>query len=154
MIDDSTTATTNEICKLAAITKQHLGRLEQQGVVRRAGRDEWPLVATMNALLVAARQRSAEYSEAKARFEKLRAEREKLKLLKESREVCYTKEFDDFVRVAGGLYLEHFGSLPIEIAGRDLQLRNQVEQKVRAAQQRLSDALGKLAEKFERGEAA
>ena len=37
MIDDSTTATTNEICKLAAITKQHLGRLEQQGVVRRAG---------------------------------------------------------------------------------------------------------------------
>jgi hypothetical protein len=35
MIDDSTTATTNEVCKLAAITKQHLGRLEANGIVRR-----------------------------------------------------------------------------------------------------------------------
>jgi hypothetical protein len=64
MIDDQTTAMTNEICKLAAITKQHLGRLEAQGIVRRTGRDQWPLIATVNALFDDARARSAARSEA------------------------------------------------------------------------------------------
>jgi hypothetical protein len=84
MIDDVTTAMTNEICKLAAITKQHLGRLEGNGIVRRSGRDQWPLVATLNALFADARARSAAHSDARARYEQARAQPIELRTKREA----------------------------------------------------------------------
>jgi hypothetical protein len=48
------------------------------------GKDQWPLAATIKALFADARQRSREYSEAKAHYETIKAEREKLTLMKEN----------------------------------------------------------------------
>jgi hypothetical protein len=82
---------------------------------------------------------------------KARAEREELKAKQLAGELCRASDFDDFVRVVAGAYLEHFGSLPIQIADRDLELRKRVEDKVRVAQGHLSDALRKLADEYEGG---
>ena len=61
MIDDSTEVTTAEICLLCDLVKSRLGH-EASGIIRRAGKDRWPLAATMRALFGDARARSAAYS--------------------------------------------------------------------------------------------
>jgi hypothetical protein len=151
MIDDTTTATTNEICKLAAITKQHLGRLEANGIVRRLGRDAWPLVATMNSLLTDARQRSDAHSQARARLDDLKAQREKLKLMKECREVCRVSEFEEFCLSVYGAHVKHYGSLAARIGGRDLAVRRLAQKELDIAQQGLSDEMMRLGEALKEG---
>jgi hypothetical protein len=151
MIDDTTTATTNEICRLSAITKQHLGRLEANGIVRRSGRDQWPLVATMNSLLTDARQRSDAHSASRARLDDLRASREKLRLMKECREVVYVKEFDEFSLAVYGAHVTHYGPLAARIGGRDLAVRQRAEKELMAAQQGLSDELKRLGDGIKAG---
>jgi hypothetical protein len=94
MIDDKTMATTAEILLLADFSKQRLSQLEQAGVVKRAAKDSWPLAATIKALFADARQRSQEYSEAKTRFETIKADREKLKLMKEAKEVVPASDIE------------------------------------------------------------
>lgn len=79
MIDDSTEVTTAEICLLCDLVKSRLGQLEASGIIRRAGKDRWPLAATMRALFGDARARSAAYSEAKGRIEVARARALELK---------------------------------------------------------------------------
>jgi hypothetical protein len=148
MIDDTTTATTNEICKLAAITKQHLGRLEANGIVRRSGRDQWPLVATMNALLTDAKQRSDAHSVARTRLDDLKAQREKLRLMKECREVCYVREFKELTDQVAFSVLNRLSPLPAQIGGRDLKLRQLVDAKLRDAQNLMSQDMFKLSEQL------
>jgi hypothetical protein len=50
MITDKTCVTTCEIVALAGFSVQHLGRLEREGVVRRVGKNRWPLIATIKTL--------------------------------------------------------------------------------------------------------
>jgi hypothetical protein len=140
VIDDATVANTNEICKLAAITKQHLGRLEQQGIVRRSGRDEWPLVATMNSLLVDARQRSSEYSEAKAKLEQLKIERERLRLAKEAKEVVPAGDLEALLMFFTGQLLPFLGGFPALVGGQDLTIRRRAEKVVFDGQTRMAAA--------------
>jgi hypothetical protein len=108
------------------------------------GRDAWPLVATMNSLLTDARQRSDAHSAARARLDDLRASREKLRLMKECREVCYTKEFDEFGLAVYAAHVRHYGPLAARIGGRDLAVRQRAEKELMAAQQGLSDELKRL----------
>ena len=127
---------------LAAITKQHLGRLEQQGVVRRAGRDEWLLVATMNALLVAARQRSAEYSEAKATLEKIKVARERMRALREAGQLAPASDIDGLVEGLAHVLLPILAALPVQIGEYDRQdraLRKFAERCVYKAQEQIAN---------------
>ena len=149
MIDDQTTATTAEICLLAGFTKQHLGRLEAGGIVKRAGRDQWPLVLTMRAILADARQRSAAYSEAKINLDKLRAAREELKLKKECHEVVYRREFEQGIDGIAYVVLKHLSPLPARLGGRNLAERKRVDAELRLAQQAMSDELAEMAKKME-----
>jgi hypothetical protein len=152
MIDENTTATTAEICLVVGFTKQRLGQLESQGVVTRAGRDAWPLASTVRALITDARARSDAHSASRARLDDLRASREKLKLLKECREVVYTREFDEFGLAVYAAHVRHYGPLAARIGGRDLAVRQRAEKELMAAQQGLSDELKRLGEAIKDGE--
>jgi phage terminase Nu1 subunit (DNA packaging protein) len=131
MIDDASTATTNEICKLAAITKQHLGRLEANGIVHRSGRDQWPLVQTVNALFQQARQRSEAYSQAKARWEAARAQREELKTKKLAGELCHIRELNDAWTAIFGYMVAGIVAIPPRCT-RDVALRRAIEKELDA----------------------
>ena len=148
MIDEQTTATTTEICLLAGFTKQRLGQLESQGVVTRSGRDRWPLVATVRALLTDARARSDAHSQARARLDNLKAQREKLRLMKECREVCYVSEFKELTDQVAFSVLNRLSPLPAQIGGRDLKLRQLVDAKLRDAQNLMSEDMLKLSEQL------
>jgi hypothetical protein len=151
MIDENTTATTAEICLVAGFTKQRLGQLESQGVVTRSGRDQWPLAATVRAILSDARARSDAHSGARARLDDLKAQRAKLRLMKECREVCRVSEFEDFCLAVYGAHVKHYGPLAARIGGRDLALRKLAEKELGDAQQGLSDEMKRLGEAIKEG---
>jgi hypothetical protein len=151
MIDEQTTASTNEICLMAGFTKQRLGQLESQGVVTHAGRDAWPLAATMRSLLSDARARSDAHSASRARLDDLRAAREKLKLMKESGEVCYMHEFMEAGDQLVYVVQNRLAPVPGQVGGRDLTLRKLVEDKLRAAQNLMSEDMLKLANELDKG---
>ena len=140
MIDDKTMATTAEILLLADFSKQRLSQLEQAGVVKRLSKDQWPLAATIRALFADARQRSQEYSEAKARFETIKAEREKLKLMKEAKDVVPASDLEALLMFFTGQLLPFLGSFPALVGGQDLTVRRRAEKVVFEGQTRMADA--------------
>ena len=148
MIGDQTTVTTAEICLLAGFSKQHLGKLEAGGIVKRAGRDQWPLVLTMRAIFADARERSAAYSEAKIHLDKLRAAREELKLKKECHEVVYRREFEEGIDGVAYVVLKHLSPLPARLGGRNLAERKRIDAELRLAQTAMCDELKAMAEKM------
>jgi phage terminase Nu1 subunit (DNA packaging protein) len=154
MIDDATTATTNEICKLAAISKQYLGRLESNGIVGRSGRGQWPLVGTLNALFADARARSAAHSEARARWEAARAAREEMKAKKLTGELCWTKDFDDAWTEIMGYMLGGIVAIPA-CCTRDVALRHVIEEQLDAWRADVADYFKRRADELEcKGKAA
>jgi hypothetical protein len=140
MINDKTMATTAEILLLADFSKQRLSQLEQAGVVKRLGKDQWPLAATIKALFADARQRSQEYSEAKARFEAIKAERERLKLMKESKDVVPAGDLEALLLFFTGKLLLFLSAFPVHIAGRDMALRKKAEAIVLEGQTQMAHA--------------
>ena len=156
MIDDKTTATTLEICALAGFTKQRLHALENQNIVQRSARDTWPLVRTITALFDDARARAEVHSAADNEWQRARAQREQLKLKRELREVCYTRDFDALVDQLAGAYLAEYASVPAQCTAdarlRELVntqqlfvVRTVIEEAQRAAQTRVADKMGALA---------
>jgi hypothetical protein len=102
MIDDSTEATTAEICLLSGYVKSRLGQLESVGIIKRNGKDCWPLAATMRALVEHARARSAAYSEAKGRMEEARAKALELRVQREEGKVAPVQAwYDALVTIIG-----------------------------------------------------
>ena len=149
MIDEQTTASTAEICLLAGFTKQRLGKLESQGIVTRRGRDQWPLAATMRALLADARVRSEAHSATRAKLDELRAQREQLRIQRESHDLVRLADFTAAITAVAGAVLKHLSPLSAQIAGRDVALGRRVDDHVRRAQQGISDDLGALADQME-----
>ena len=143
MIDNSTTATTAEILLLIDLSKQRLSQLEQAEIIRRIDKDKWPLVATIKALLADARRRSSEFSEAKARLERIKADRERLKLMRETKEVVPASDLTAFIDFMAGTILPVLGALPARLSGRDRELHRRAQRVVIEAQQQISDACGK-----------
>jgi phage terminase Nu1 subunit (DNA packaging protein) len=126
MIDDKTEATTAQICALADLSKQRLSQLEGAGIIRRAGKDRWPLVATMRALFIDARARSAAHSEAKGRMELARAKALELKLAREEGKVAPLQEWNDAMVIVTGNVLTGLNAIPPRFT-RDLAERRRLE---------------------------
>ena len=133
MIDDKTTATTAEICLLAGFSKQHLGKLERAGIVKRAVKDQWPLAATMRALIEDANARAAAHSASRAKLDDLRAKREALKLQRECHDLVRRSEFETAIDFTAFTVLRHLDPVPARLAGRDLTLRRRCEAELRTA---------------------
>jgi hypothetical protein len=140
MIDDTTTATTNEICKLAAITKQYLGRLEGVGIVRRSGRDQWPLVVTLNVLFQQARARSEAQSEAKIRIETARAKALELKVAREEGKLAPLDEWYAASDIVTAKILEGLDAMAPRLS-RDVAERKRVDSLIRELRSNVADWL-------------
>jgi hypothetical protein len=90
------TITSEELRRLTNYSKAQLVELEQGGIIERAAKNTWP-IETVTKIVARLRERGQRpVDDDCSRFEASRAAREKLKLMKEAGEVCYTREFDEF----------------------------------------------------------
>lgn len=149
MVDDQTTATTAEICLLAGFSKQHLGKLEAGGIVKRTAKDQWPLAATVRALIGDANARAAAHSASRARLDDLRAQREQLKLQRECFALVKRSDFEEGIDAMAHVVLKHLSPLPARLGGRNLAERKRVDAELRIAQRGMSDELKLMAQKME-----
>jgi hypothetical protein len=157
MIDDKTMVTTAEILLLADFSKQRLSQLEQAGVVKRAAKDAWVLAPTIRALFADARQRSQEYSQAKTKFETIKAEREQLKLKREAHDLAPVAETTASLSQFAMWVVAELESMPAAIFGarNNHGLRQELEKWVSGSRTRLADRCNAEAESLEQtGKAA
>jgi hypothetical protein len=140
MIDATTEVSTAELCAIVDLTKGRLSQLETAGIIKHSGRDRWLLIATVQALLKQANERSREYSDAKAKLENLKVAREKLRLAKEAKEVVPASDIEALLVFFTGRLLPFLSAFPIHVAGHDLALRRKVETIVREGQTQMADA--------------
>jgi hypothetical protein len=94
-IDETTVVPTAEICGLCGFSRQYLRALERDGIVVKAGENQWPLGATIRSLLEYGNRPRG--NEARQRFEEARAATAELKLSEGRRlihdtAVAWTKE--------------------------------------------------------------
>src|ERR1700730_17832682 len=133
------TISTEELRLLTKYAKASITELEQAGVIKRDAPNACPLPDTLAKLVKHLRERvrRTAVSDDKRTWERARAAREKLRLMKESREVCYTHEFDEFVLAVYAAHVKHYGAVAARLGGRDLALRRRAEQELAIAQQGL-----------------
>jgi hypothetical protein len=139
-ISSETICSTAELLAVVGLSKGRLSQLEGAGIISRLERDRWNLPATVQALLRDAHERSAKHSEAKARLETLKAEREKLKLMKESKDVVPASDIETLLMFFTGKLLPFLSAFPIHVAGHDLALRRKAEKIVFDGQTQMADA--------------
>jgi hypothetical protein len=151
-----TEVSTRELCEIVGLTKGRLSQLENAGVIKRAKRDRWHLAATVKALLADAHQRSAQYSETKARLEHIKWEREQIKLEQLKGRLCWYSDFEQFVDFTAASWLQALRASVFEIAGRDLTERKRVEEILGQAQDAVRSKVLAEAERLgpKKGEAA
>lgn len=148
----STTITTEELRHLTGYSKAQLVELEQAGIIKRDAKNTWPTIETVAAIVARLRERGRRPADDdRTRFEKLRADRERVKLLKETGALASTKEFDECVNQVAFSVLNRLSPLPAQIGGQDLKLRRLVEAKLKIAQQGMSDDMMKLADQLTGG---
>jgi phage terminase Nu1 subunit (DNA packaging protein) len=138
MISAETTATTAEICALVCISKQRLGALEREGVIRRSGPNCWPLVETVGKLFSHARAQRTEIGASRARFEAARAKAQELKNERETGDLSPTWLCANFGKVLFGRIRAEHVALP-SVFTRDLAERDRLAKAVDAMDHRLCD---------------
>jgi hypothetical protein len=146
-----TEITSAELQQLSGYAKASITELEQAGVIKRLGKNSWPLGAVTQLIYHLRERGRRSADDDRTRFEKSRADRERLKLMKECGEVCRTAEFDEFGLAVYAAHVRHYGPLAARIGGRDLALRKIAEKELGIAQQGLSDELKRLGEALKEG---
>lgn len=155
MINDKTECSTAELMRVVGLSKGRLSQLESSGIIKRADRDRWHLAATVKALLADAHQRSAQYSETKAKLERIKWEREQIKLEQLKGRLCWYSDLEQLGDFSAAAWLQALREATIEIAGRDLTERARVEEILGQAQDRVSQKFTAEAERLtSKGEAA
>jgi hypothetical protein len=150
MITSETKATTGEICRLAGISKQHLGRLEREGVVQQTARDQWPLVETINKLFNHARTRNEAALAAKQRYEEARAQREETRARQAAGELCNRTNFEAAYAELSGRLFSRIDGLPAAYT-RDLNERRRLQDHINRLR---NEFAAELKAEMERGAAA
>jgi hypothetical protein len=138
------TCSTSEICAILGLGSNiTLGKLEKSGWIKRVGKNEWPLSATVQGYVKSVREsRHATASAATAELRK--AQLEKLKLANE-REAGLSMPVAESLAI----FSEVFGALKAALDGlparcsRDLELRQKI-------QGELNDVLTRAADHFEK----
>jgi hypothetical protein len=152
--DDSTLASTAQICELAHFSRRRLNALQAEGVVQPVGRGEWPLVATLNALFEHLRTQRDAVSDTRREWEKVKVERERLRIERERHEVVNRSEFDDAWKMLWGVVVARLVGVPPRCT-RDVMMRATIERELNAARHEISDEFEKQAAALETsGEAA
>ena len=147
MIDDSTAATSAEVCALAGFTKQRLGALERDGIVQRNGRDSWPLVTTIRKIFEDMRAKRNEASAADARWRNARARDQEIKTAQRLGKLVDVDEIYFAMETLAGLVRSEHVSLAARCT-RDLALRRAIDLEVNAMDTRIADKLEALAKRL------
>jgi hypothetical protein len=148
----TTIATATALAAHLFCSREAITRLEKQHVLERLPAGGYDLDDCRRRVLEHLRQRKPSGEHRKS-FEQSRAARERLKLMKETREVCYTREFAEFTDAVAAAHFKHYGPVSSRIGGTDLTLRRRAEQELRTAQQGLSDEMKRLADELAEGKA-
>jgi hypothetical protein len=149
-----TTITSEQLRQLTGYSKAQLVELEQSGLIWRDAKNTWPIEAVTRIVARLRERGRRPANDEHSRFEKARADRERLKLMKEVREVCYVREFAEFVDAVYAAHVKHYGPVASRIGGRDLALRRLAEQELAVAQQGLSDEMKRLGDALAEGDKA
>jgi hypothetical protein len=134
-----TRITSKELQQLTGYSKAAIIKFEQDGLIARSSKNDWPL-ETVTKLFAHLRERKPVVSEERVRFEKARADRERLKVMRESKEVVPASDLEAMLFFFTGKLLPFLGGLPARIAGQDLELRRRAEAIVLEGQQQMADA--------------
>jgi hypothetical protein len=156
MITAETVATSAEICALAGFSKQRLGALEREGVIRRSGSNCWPLLETIGKLFEHARAQRSAISESRARWEAARAKREEQRAEREANRAQRKRdeEFDLAWRTCWHIVVAKLTAVPARCS-RDLQMRQTIEREIDTARSEASDEFERQSESLaQSGEAA
>jgi hypothetical protein len=156
MITAETVATSAEICALCAFSKQRLGALEREGIVRRSGQNAWPLVETIGKLFEHARAQRSAISEARARWEAARAKREEQRAEREASRAQRKRdeEFDLAWKACWHILVSKLVAVPARCS-RDGAVRGVIERELDVARHEACDEFERQSEALAHtGEAA
>jgi phage terminase Nu1 subunit (DNA packaging protein) len=131
--------TSKELYELTGYSKAAIIKFEQDGLIARSNKNDWPL-ETLTKLFTHLRERKPLVSEERVRFEKARADRERLRVMRESKEVVPASDLEAMLYFFTGKLLPFLGGLPARIAGQDMEVRRRAEAIVRDGQQQMADA--------------
>jgi hypothetical protein len=146
----TTVVTATDLAAHLFCSREAITRLEKQHVLERLPAGGYDLDDCRRRVLEHLRNRRPP-DEHRKEFEKSRAAREKLKLMKESGEVCYMHEFIEAGDQLVYVVQNRLAPVPGQVGGRDLKLRKLVEDKLRAAQNLMSADMLKLADELDKG---
>jgi hypothetical protein len=156
MITAETVATSGEICALVGFSKQRLGALERDGVIRRSGQNAWPLVETIGKLFEHARAQRSAISESRARFEAARAKREEQRAEREANRAQRKRddEFDLAWRTCWYVLVSKLVAVPARCS-RDAAVRATIERELDVARNEVCNEFERQSEALaQTGEAA
>jgi phage terminase Nu1 subunit (DNA packaging protein) len=146
MIDPTLTATTAEMVAATGLSASYLGRLERDGIVSRNGRDDWPLVKSVNAIIGYLRRenRKSGRTEADLRLIKAKARSIELRNAKDEHQLVEMEEVVAVIDRVIGLMVSRLAGLPARCT-RDVELRRTIEEEINAARQAVADECAKQA---------
>jgi phage host-nuclease inhibitor protein Gam len=139
MIDDATTASTLELCRLLSCTKGHLSHLERDGVISRTAHNSWPLMRTVRAVLEHMKKQRNELSAARTEWERAKLRREELRLQREAGDLCRTADFNTAITMITGKIVAGLVALPAQHHPHDLQQRHALERRIGSLRNDVAD---------------
>ena len=147
-IDDTTTATTQELCQLLSCTKGHLSHLARDGVISPLDRNSWPLVKTVRAVLDQVKARRSAVSQAQAKWQAAKIRREELRYERESHDLVRRSEFSDAWTFVMGVLTSKLVAVPARCS-RDITMRSTIEREINQARHEACDEYDRQATSLE-----
>lgn len=137
---------TAQAAALLKCTPNWIRQLEKQGFFKKAGRDQYKLVAVVHGYVdfKNSEDRRSSKTAADARVRDARAREVELKIAEREGRLIEYVEAEGAIDYLVGLYRSEFAGLPARVT-RDLQLRRTIEQAVNDTLSRIADAAEKRA---------
>jgi hypothetical protein len=135
--------TTQQLAKATGVGPERLAQLEKAGVIKRSGRNRWPAIETLGALVLHYRSeaRRGHRSAADAELRRARAKEIEVRTLEREHKLVPTTEAIATLDDITGVILTGLSALPTRVAGRDLQLRRKVEDELLELRTAVSERL-------------
>jgi hypothetical protein len=141
--------TTKQLMAATGLGADRLAQHEQAGIIKRAGRNSWPAVETLSALVVHYRSESRRgyRSAADAELRQARVREIEIRTAERERRLIPVTDAADSMSAMIGLVLTELSGHPARCT-RDLALRRRIEDEVFGIRERLSDRMRKVSEQL------
>ena len=152
---DHQVITTTVACELLMLTEARLRALEGDGWIGRIGKNQWPLVATMQGYLrfLRADGRRTNKSAAESRVRDARAREIEIRTAEHMRRLIQIDEALETVDAVCGAVRTELAGLPARIT-LDLLLRNKIEMELNGSLSRIADRFEQEADTLRKGSGA